>query len=77
MNFWTVFNDLYWIFNIYPLGEADVLMPELHFGQMGRVLKLCDQFFESTTCASDVKIAIALKYVSLYKRYVEEWLVSK
>lgn len=47
-------------------------MPELHFGQMGHVLKLCDQFFESTTCASEVKIAIALNCVSLYKRYVEE-----
>lgn len=47
-------------------------MPELHSGQMGHVLKLCDQFFESTTCASEVKIAIALNCVSLYKRYVEE-----
>lgn len=47
-------------------------MPELHFGQMGHVLKLCDQFFESTTCASEVKIAIAVNYVSLYKRYVKE-----
>lgn len=43
-------------------------MPELHSGQMGHVLKLCDQFFESTTCASEVKIAIALNCVSLYKR---------
>lgn len=47
-------------------------MSELHFGQMGHVLKLCDQFFESTTCASEVKIAIAVNYVSLYKRYVKE-----
>lgn len=53
-------------------------MSELHFGQMGHVLKLCDQFFESTTCASEVKIAIAVNYVSLYKRYVKnDWFQSR
>lgn len=55
------------IFNVFFSGRNDILMSELHFGQMD-MCKGSDQFFESTACAGDIKNCYCVKNIlNLYE----------